>query len=265
VFSAEPQRTQFDLNFKLFGIPVRVHPFFWLVALITGAGSAGGAFAPVFILIWVAVLFFSILVHEFGHALTMRYFGSDARVVLYMMGGLAIAEQSPFGNEFYNRTRQPRNAILIDFAGPAAGFGLAAIVVAVVFVAGYKFEPDRLYGYIPFFDVVGVANGYLYFLIRSMLFVNIFWGLVNLLPVYPLDGGQISRELFLLKDPWNGMVRSLWLSVIVGAFIAVLAVALLRQDGIFFALMFGSLAFMSWQILQSFTGRGGGGGYGGPW
>ena len=47
-----------------------------------------------------------------------------------------------------------------------------------------------------------------------MLYVNIFWGLVNLLPVYPLDGGQIARELLELASPADGVRQSLWLSVI---------------------------------------------------
>lgn len=260
MFTVEPPRTQFDLNFQIFGIPVRVHPFFWLAGLILGAsGGIGSREAGLFIAMWVAVLFVSILVHEFGHALTMRYFGSDARVVLYMMGGLAIAESSPFGNEFYNRTRQPWNAILISFAGPAAGFLLAGLVIAAVFIGGGKveFAPSI----IPW-HTTGIRNPYLERFIDNMLYVNIFWGLVNLLPVYPLDGGQISRELFVLKDPWNGLVRSLWLSIFVGGAAAVLGLVLLQS--LFIALLFGSLAFFSYQMLQQFTGRGGGFGGGGP-
>jgi stage IV sporulation protein FB len=62
----EPPPTQADLHFRLFGIPVRVHPFFWVATLFLG--MAGKTADPVNTLIWVAVVFVSILVHEFGHA-----------------------------------------------------------------------------------------------------------------------------------------------------------------------------------------------------
>ena len=61
--------TPFDLNFSLFGIPVRIHPFFWLVAILTGWNP----YLPKLIVIWVACFFVSILVHEMGHALTAKY------------------------------------------------------------------------------------------------------------------------------------------------------------------------------------------------
>jgi hypothetical protein len=75
---------------------------------------------------------------------------------------------------------------------------------------------------------------------------------MNLLPVYPLDGGQISRELFLMGDAHGGMEKSLWLSVIVGGCAAVLGLLLLQS--LLMALLFGSLAFSSYQILQQYGG-----------
>ncbi|GAF97863.1 unnamed protein product, partial [marine sediment metagenome] len=69
MFLAEPPPTQADLNFRLFGFNVRVSPWFWLLAVILGAGGIGGGTPPREILIWVAVVFVSILVHEFGHTL----------------------------------------------------------------------------------------------------------------------------------------------------------------------------------------------------
>ena len=71
----EPPRTGGDLNFQLFGIPVRVHPLFWLIAVLLGIS---GDPQPAEILLWVVAVFVSILVHELGHALTMRAFGHVA-------------------------------------------------------------------------------------------------------------------------------------------------------------------------------------------
>ena len=64
----EPSRTQFDLNFSLWRIPVRVHPLFWLAGLLLGPRRAD----PPAIMIWMAAFFVGILCHELGHALVMR-------------------------------------------------------------------------------------------------------------------------------------------------------------------------------------------------
>lgn len=263
MFLAEPSRTQFDLNFEIFGTHVRVHPLFWLISVIMGALGARGMPNPgVFILIWVATVFVSILVHEMGHVFAMRYYGERARVVLYSFGGLAIPDVSPFSGG-YGRARAHLPQIVISAAGPAAGFLLAAIVVGLVFVGGGKVAFQLSYFVIPDWAVSGVRNLYLYMLIQSMLWVNIFWGLINLLPVYPLDGGQISRELFMMKSRHDGLQQSLWLSVFTAGALAVAGLLLMNQ--IFIAILFGSLAFGSWQILQQISGRGGGFGGGNPW
>jgi membrane-associated protease RseP (regulator of RpoE activity) len=84
--------------------------------------------------------------------------------------------------------------------------------------------------------------------VGALLWVNIFWGVINLMPVYPLDGGNVTRYALLKADPWNGVRRSLWISVIAGAIIA--AVGLIFFRSLFMALLFGFLAFQSYQSLQ---------------
>jgi Zn-dependent protease len=244
MFIGEPAPTQGDLHFRLFGFPVRVHPFFWVVSLFLGVG--GGAADPVNTLIWVAVVFVSILVHELGHTLVQRYYGGEPRIVLYSFGGLAICDDCD---------RSPRAQILISLAGPAAGFLLAAVVVG--FLAAF----GRFQGFeaslIPI-DWVRFDPQY-YFergkssprdtLIWDLLQVNILWGIMNLLPVYPLDGGRIARELFTLKNVRSGIVQSLQLSIGAAGLVAIYA--LVRRD-LFLCIMFGFLAYGSFQALQSY-------------
>jgi membrane-associated protease RseP (regulator of RpoE activity) len=81
-----------------------------------------------------------------------------------------------------------------------------------------------------------------------MLWVNVFWGLVNLVPVYPLDGGSVTRNVLIQADPIDGVRKSLWISVIAGGLVALAALIFLRS--IFMALLFGLLAFQSYQALQ---------------
>ena len=109
----EPPPTPADLHFRLFGFPIRVHPFFWVVILILGMGGLGGGQAdPVETLIWVAVAFISILVHELGHAVLQRRYGGHPWITLYGMGGLSSCDDCD---------RSPVSQILISAAGPVAG------------------------------------------------------------------------------------------------------------------------------------------------
>jgi Zn-dependent protease len=233
----EPAPTQADLHFRLFGFPVRVHPFFWLVALVLG--MSGGPADPAISLIWIAVVFVSILVHELGHAVVQRYYGGHPWITLYGFGGLASCDDCD---------RSPRAQILISLAGPFAGFFFAGFVISIL-VALQRFRGFEL-DWIPvrwvlFGSTLDVA-------VFFLLFVNIAWGLVNLLPIYPLDGGRIARELFTLGNPRAGIVQSLQLSA--GAAILVGVYALTRQL-YFMGIMFGFLAYGNFQTLQMYRGR----------
>lgn len=267
---AEPPRSQYDIHFVLAGVPVRVHPLFWLVGLLLGLprdgeAAVGGDSPAVIVLIWMLALFVSILVHEMGHALAIRHFGWQPRVVLYSLGGLALWDSSGESYHYnYNPNQDsPRAKILIAAAGPAAGFVLAAVVIALCFASRHPvhFAWGGPLGFE--WRLVDFENYKAALFVYDMIFINVFWGLMNLLPVFPLDGGQISRELFATSDRHEGVSRSLMLSAIVGAVVAVLALVRLGfRDGFFVAVMFGYLAYISYQMLQAYRG-GGYGDYGG--
>ena len=224
-----------------------------------------------FIPVWIVVGFISILVHELGHAFAMRYYGSNARIVLYLMGGLAIPEAS------WNVRAEKRTSnsqIIISAAGPIAGFLLAAIVIGAIVLSGGKmyFPFDSIFFW--HFDLaidrvkpaIGVPSNteFLYELVGISLFVNILWGILNLMPVYPLDGGQIALELFSKSDSLDGRRKGLMFSAIVGGILAVVGLVVLKT--MFMGIFFGIMAYQSWQLAQM-MGGGGFGGYGGgrPW
>src|SRR6187401_1848277 len=126
MFLGEPAPTQADLHFQLFGFPVRVHPYFWVVSVLMGLGP--GKADPMDVLVWVAVVFVSILLHEMGHASVQRYYGGHPWITLYSFGRLASCSDGP---------RSPGWRILILLAGPGAGFLLAAFVIAAINVTGH--------------------------------------------------------------------------------------------------------------------------------
>src|SRR4051812_375028 len=104
-----PAPTPYDLRFRLLGIPVRIHPLFWLITLMMGWNGPDYQVA----LIWVACAFVSILVHEYGHGLMARSFGYRPFIILYGMGGLCVSE---------GERQTPRERLAILLCGPGAGF-----------------------------------------------------------------------------------------------------------------------------------------------
>ena len=196
------QPTPFDLRFRLAGIPVRVNPWFWIVMALLGSDLFRDPdFGPMYLLLWVACGFVSILVHEMGHAVAARLFGSPVSVSLIAFGGYARLDYPP---------RSPYKRILVSLAGPGAGFGLLGIVVG----SHYAFDwgsHDKLTGA----------------LLAFLFNMNLFWNLLNLLPVWPLDGGQVCRELFAIgkwRNPDAAVHRT---SMVVALILVALGVAAL--------------------------------------
>lgn len=197
----------FSLRFRVGPFPVVVEPTFWLVALVL-AGFQW--LAPA----WAAVLFVSVLVHELGHAMAARRYGSWASIRLYGLGGLTTHQQLP----------DRRHRIFVAVAGPLAGFALGLLVLAV----------DLL---LPGDRPMAVA-----FTLRALLFTNFLWGVVNLLPIPPLDGGHVFEEAV-------GPRRKL-LAAQVGTVVGAMAmVEAIRRWGPLSGLMFGYLSLrcgMTW-------------------
>lgn len=150
-------------------IPLKISPFFFLTAALIGwLNSAGAKHTFVLILIWIGVIFVSILFHEYGHALTSRYFGQKPRIHLVAFGGLTYPEGK--------RLRGWRE-FLVVLNGPLFGFLLFLFALFVLSTG--------------FFE-----NPFILITFKIMAWVNLFWTLVNLLPFMPLDGGQLLRVIF---------------------------------------------------------------------
>jgi stage IV sporulation protein FB len=240
----EPSETPFDLRWRMFGVHVRVHPFFWLMTLILGWGATGLGRGDMrsglaYLALWVLCVFVSILIHEFGHIIMGRLFGSRGHIVLHSFGGLAIGSNS-----------LPRRwqRFLVSFAGPLAQFVLLGLALLNLFYL-LPSVPKQWH------------DQFRYFL-SFMIMINLFWPVLNLLPVWPLDGGQMAREVFGAVLGERGVSVSLVVSASLAGVLAVHCV-LAEYDhplipildrigvgGIYLALLFGYLAVSNFLALQ---------------
>lgn len=244
VLIGEPAPTAYDLRFRLGSVPVRVHPFFWLFSMLM-ASHGGEVFA---LLAWVFVVFVSILIHEFGHALAMIRYGERPRIVLYAMGGLAISDGGGWARSKLVGGGGPRgwlSQVIISAAGPGAGFLLAAVIATATLLAGGRilWKPPEL-----LVPVAVWANPRLTLIATEFLWVNILWGVINLVPVSPLDGGQIARSLLIARDPWRGPQLAAQLSIVVSVAVATLAFVVWKQN--YLGFLFGYLAVSNYLSLQ---------------
>jgi Zn-dependent protease len=198
MFADAYQRTPLDLNFRLFRIPIRVHPLHWVISAVLGQDwfRVGGFW---YLVLWIFCVFFSILIHEMGHVLMGRVFGSNGEIVLYSFGGLAIGS---------NDLRRRWQRILVLFAGPGAQFLLFGVVWVVAHYLPYT---DPSWG-----QPLAAAT-------FMLLVINLWWPILNLLPIWPLDGGQITRELLEGVRPNDGMLIALAISAVVSGALAISA------------------------------------------
>lgn len=176
-------------------------------------------------LIWIPILFLSVLIHELAHAAMIGTFGFGAsQIVLTGMGGVTMNK----------RKARPWQDMLISLAGPGASFALyfmADWVANNVAVA----QTDRML--VVFVPLLALANG--------------FWGVFNLIPVPPLDGGHATRDFFrMFLAERTAFIVAIWIAIVVGAMVAIGALVL-RQFfiGLYIA-WFVYMAFQQWRYFK---------------
>jgi Zn-dependent protease len=232
----EPAPTPYDLRFHLFGTSVRVHPLFWLVMAIFGWPLLNKGF--IYLGLWMFCGFVSILLHEFGHVWAGKAFGADGYIVLYGLGGLAVGASDVSG-----RWRR----VVVYLAGPLIQL-LGIFLPLYLWV--WNLTPEQ---------AVAVPSQ-VKETVRILILINLFWPLLNLVPVWPLDGGRVTREVCSWLAPGNGVRASLVISVVTAGLLAVNALVASQTGAgfipyvpagdMFTAFFFGIFAFESFQALQ---------------
>jgi Zn-dependent protease len=210
------------VRFILFGIPVQVQPFFWVtLVIIGGALDATSATDMLRIGLFVIAGFISILVHELGHALAARKFGAYSEITLQAFGGYAA----------YSGVRLTRpQSFLVTAAGPA-----------VQMLLGYALLKS-------FVLLPPINQNAGYFLVTLMQ-ISLFWALLNLLPVLPMDGGQMLNAVL---GPRRVRI-TLWVTLIVSVVVG--GLLFYSTSNPMLALFLAMFAWQAYQALRENHGR----------
>lgn len=182
---------------KLFGIPLYLHPTFFLLPawLLLTNGDAGMVFS-LFLLLCLAGVFACVVLHELGHALMARWFGIGTEsITLYPIGGVARLRRM---------SDKPFEEICIALAGPAVNLVLALLLAPLVVAT---------------FDLATIQDVGVSRFVRELLWANVALLLFNLLPCFPMDGGRVLRAFLAW---WKGQLRATEIAVRVGLVTAIM-------------------------------------------
>jgi stage IV sporulation protein FB len=198
-------------------IPISIHPLFWVLAGIIGWLNSGNLKGT---LLWVIVIFVSVLFHEMGHALTALIFGQKARITLVAFGGVTSYESKDL--KFWKQ-------FLIVLNGPL--FGILLFLISTLALSLNFFENPYLVG---FFKLAQL--------------VNLFWSIINLLPVLPLDGGQLLR--IALEGAFG--VKGLKLSLFIGMLASLaFCIFFFVKGGFLIGALFFLFSFQSFEMWRN--------------
>jgi len=176
--------------FRVAGIDLFLHWSWFLVAVFEINARTGGYSSLTWNALEYLALFFIVMLHEFGHALACRQVGGEAnQIVLWPLGGVAYVDPPP----------RPGATLWSIAAGPLVNVALVPILLALGVL-------NRSLGW-----AATMPNAHAW--LRAVYMMNIGLLIFNLLPIYPLDGGQILRSLL-----WYvlGRARSLMVAAVIG-------------------------------------------------
>jgi stage IV sporulation protein FB len=212
--------------FRVLGTPVSADfgALLLLALVLVGWSRGGGAQAIAGAAIVALVGFVSIVAHELGHAVAVRRLGyGRSEIVLGMMGGLCIWRGRP--------THWHR--VLVALAGPAVSIALGVAGLVALRALPAALTSDFVLGTV----------------LRGLAILNLAWAIFNLLPIYPMDGGQALRSLLAMKLPWR---RALEVSLIVSLVACVAVGVWIFSAGLTFGAVL--LGLFAWRNLSELNG-----------
>ncbi|GAB5562874.1 MAG: hypothetical protein SynsKO_45210 [Synoicihabitans sp.] len=211
--------------FRLWGINVWLHWSWGLIALWAISGRQGYYSSPVWNLIEYVALFTIVLMHEFGHSLASRQVGGYSdQIVLWPLGGVA----------YVNAPQRPGAQLWSIAAGPLVNVILVPVLWGIAVVLSNT--------------GVGAESRDFVRCFRTIQWINFALLIFNILPIYPLDGGQILRTLLWFK---LGAQRSLFYASAIGvAGAAGLVLLALTSGSIWTGVLALFIGSQSWRAFQ---------------
>lgn len=215
-FMQESRYSPWCISYTFAGIPTIIHPSSWVVLLLMGIMVSGSNEPDLFQVILFAVAgMLCLLVHEYGHALVCRFLGGGASVVeIATMGGMTRCDYPPptrLGHIMMVMAG-PTASLLLGLAGGLVfGWMAGDVCAGLLFSLLFPVIPDLLMSNAwllnhvsaPVIDMLenGQIPPYLFYAFNMLFVVCVWWSFFNMLPIFPLDGGQtlqlVTRSNFI--------------------------------------------------------------------
>lgn len=211
--------------FRFRGVDVYVHWTWFLVAAFIIQNRTKEYSSPAWNVAEYMAVFFFVLLHEFGHVFACRQTGGQAnRIMLWPLGGIA----------YVNPPQRAGAQLWSIAAGPLVNVALIFVLKAVAIVFRHE-------GW-------NIAHPEAFNFLKNLWLINAGLLLFNLLPVYPLDGGQIVRSVLWF---WLGKARSLWIACLLGfaGGLALGGVAITHGE-LWFGFIASYLLWITWSSFQ---------------
>lgn len=206
------------MGFRIGSIPVRIQFSFFFIALFVSSSLE----QPAAIAVGVAVVFVSILLHELGHALMGKVFGLEPEITLGGMGGLTSWSSG--------RSLGHWKSILVSLAGPFTGF-FAYAALRLGFYYGLR---------VPAHPLAQLAIGF-------FMEISLWWGILNLVPLLPMDGGNVMRSFLHIVTKGKGEKPARYISIVTGALFIAYAV---YRKSLWLGFMGASFTYMNYQAIR---------------
>ncbi len=220
---------------RLFGIEIRIHlTFLFLLVFVWSTEAATqDASAALRGLALVGIIFGSVILHELGHALVARGSGIPAKgIILLPIGGVTILDEA---NVLPDPVNGWKRDIRIAIAGPLVNIFVAgaAALILLATIPGFSLTTRPL---------LHSTN-----LLRSFVWANVYLGLFNLLPAYPMDGGRVLRAVFTRS---MDMVQATQRAVRIGHIFSIMFMMVGMLVGNWWLVMIGFFLFIGSQLEE---------------
>ena len=195
---------------RIFGIPVRVHWSFLLIVVFviyTGKKNHMSWHSIGLFGLLVFAMFICVILHEFGHALSARYYGIKTQdITILPIGGVARLDKLP---------DNPIHELVVAIAGPAVNMIIFALIGLVIYIFyGFRIDlGDAVLG-----RLIDKVDSHQLWFLTSLMYSNAFLVYFNMIPAFPMDGGRVLRALLSTQV---GRTKATRIAAIVGQIIAV--------------------------------------------